>query len=118
MVHAHLADRQFIDMFIREGQTLAQIRSPHIIAIYDIGERSLRQMSVPSHLLGRANATTHVLVGGLSTIGMLIGGILGQLLGIRPTVWFTTLGPVLALLWIWLSPVGTLNSYPEPSDGE
>ncbi|MFJ2759171.1 protein kinase [Nocardioides sp. NPDC087217] len=39
MVHAHLADRQFIDMFIREGQTLAQIRSPHIIAIYDIGEQ-------------------------------------------------------------------------------
>jgi hypothetical protein len=40
MVHAHLADRQFIDMFIREGQTLAQIRSPHIIAIYDIGEQN------------------------------------------------------------------------------
>lgn len=39
MVHAHLADREFIDMFIREGQTLAQIRSPHIIAIYDIGEQ-------------------------------------------------------------------------------
>jgi serine/threonine protein kinase len=40
MVHAHLADRQFIDMFVREGQTLAQIRSPHIIAIYDIGEQN------------------------------------------------------------------------------
>ncbi len=39
MVHAHLADRQFVDMFIREGQTLARIRSPHIIAIYDIGEQ-------------------------------------------------------------------------------
>ncbi|TQL70724.1 serine/threonine protein kinase [Nocardioides albertanoniae] len=52
MVHAHLADRQFIDMFIREGQTLAQIRSPHIIAIYDIGEQQGSPFIVTQYIKG------------------------------------------------------------------
>lgn len=37
MVHGFLADAQFLGLFQSEARILAQIKSPHIISIYDIG---------------------------------------------------------------------------------
>jgi hypothetical protein len=39
-------------------------------------------------MLGRVNATMQVLVMGLFPLGALIGGILGELIGLRGTLWF------------------------------
>lgn len=87
-------------------------------AIYGIGERSLRQLLTPPRLLGRANATTHFLVESLSTVGMLAGGILASAIGIRPTVWLTTIGRVLALVWLLWSPVRHLHEYATSMESE
>ena len=54
--------------------------------IYAITNVSLRQRLCPDHLLGRVNATMRFLMMGLFPLGALFGGILGELVGLRPTL--------------------------------
>ena len=54
--------------------------------IYAITNVSLRQRLCPDHLLGRVNATMRFLMMGLFPLGALLGGVLGELLGLRPTL--------------------------------
>ena len=49
---------------------------------------SLRQRIVPDHLLGRVNAGYRLLAWGSMPIGAAIGGVLGELVGIRSVFWF------------------------------
>jgi len=83
-------------------------------AIRVINELSLRQALTPDRMLGRTNASWHVIEGAASLLGMLVGGLLGQYLGIRPTLWLAGLGNVLALIWLLRSPVRTLGTQHEP----
>lgn len=55
--------------------------------IYAITSVSLRQHLCPERMLGRVNATMRVLVLGLFPIGALVGGLLGELIGLRATLW-------------------------------
>ena len=51
--------------------------------VYEVNEISLRQSITPDHLMGRANASIHFIAGGLNTLGLAVGGILGTSLGAR-----------------------------------
>ena len=44
---------------------------------------SLRQRIVPDHLLGRVNAGYRLLAWGTMPLGALLGGVLGELIGLR-----------------------------------
>ena len=69
-------------------------------SIYDIGELSMRQAITPDRLLGRTNASAHFFVGGLSTVDMLIGGVLAEIFDWRvpffvfviPSIVFVVIG--------------------------
>ena len=63
---------------------LPQLFGDWAMVIFLINAISLRQAVTPDHLLGRMNASVRTLVGGLSPLGALIGGVLGQVLGPRP----------------------------------
>ena len=63
--------------------------------IYAVTNVSLRQRLCPDRMLGRANATMRFLMMGLFPLGALLGGILGELLGPRPTLWIA--GAIIAL---------------------
>jgi transmembrane secretion effector len=54
--------------------------------VYAITSVSLRQHICPDDFLGRVNATMTVLIMGLFPLGALLGGVLGDLVGIRPTL--------------------------------
>ncbi|HZA03167.1 MAG TPA: MFS transporter [Propionibacteriaceae bacterium] len=54
--------------------------------VYAITSVSLRQHICPDHFLGRVNATMTVLIMGLFPVGALVGGVLGDLVGIRTTL--------------------------------
>jgi MFS family permease len=84
--------------------------------IFNINEVSLRQAIVPDRLLGRANATIHFLSQGARPIGMLGGGVLAELLGLRPALYVASTGLLLSCLWLVFSPVRTLRVLPEPVD--
>ncbi len=66
--------------------------------IYAITNVSLRQRLCPERMLGRTNATMRFLMMGLFPLGALLGGALGELIGLRPTL-------CLASMIIVLSPL-------------
>lgn len=82
--------------------------------IYNINQVSLRQAITPDRLLGRMNASIRFIVWGILPIGALIGGVLGQRLGIFPTLVISSLGQLLAFLWVLCSPVRSLREQPAP----
>ena len=85
-------------------------------SIYDISEVSLRQAATPDRLLGRVNATRHVAFFGVMPIGALLGGLLGALIGLQPTIVVGAAGLLLAPLWIVAGPVRRLSEPPAPDD--
>lgn len=84
--------------------------------IYNIHQVSLRQTVTPDHLLGRMNASMRFIIWGTMPIGGLIGGVLGELIGLRPTLAVSALGSLLGAAWIILSPVRGLEEFPVEVD--
>ncbi|MCC6936085.1 MAG: MFS transporter, partial [Thermomicrobiales bacterium] len=74
-----------------------------IIAL--INEVSVRQTLVPERLLGRATATYRFLGGGMIPIGSIIGGLLGEMIGLRETLIVGCIGMLLAGIWVAASPL-------------
>jgi predicted MFS family arabinose efflux permease len=86
------------------------------IAVSNVHVVSLRQASTPDHLLGRMNASYRFFTYGAIPIGALIGGFLGEALGLRETLFVGSGGLLLALLWIVASAVPRLRELPsEPA---
>lgn len=73
---------------------------------------SLRQVITPAHLLGRVNAGCRFIAWGPLPLGALIGGYLGDAIGLRPTLYVTACGFLFALLWVVFSPVPGLKDFP------
>ena len=53
---------------------------------------------------------------GLVPIGALIGGVLGQTIGMREILFLAAAGEIAAVLWVLFSPVWSQRDLPEPSD--
>jgi predicted MFS family arabinose efflux permease len=54
--------------------------------VYAITNVSLRQRICPDRILARVNATMRVAIMGLFPLGALVGGVLGELIGVRATI--------------------------------
>jgi MFS family permease len=77
--------------------------------VFSINQISLRQTITPEHLLGRMNASVSFVVFGIPTIGALLGGALGQSIGLQKTLIIAAIGEILACLWIFFSPIRKLQ---------
>lgn len=82
--------------------------------VYNVNQVSFRQRLTPDRLLGRMNATVRFLAWGLSAVGALLGGVLGEFAGARTTLWVAALGICLAFLPVFFSPLRNLRELPEP----
>jgi predicted MFS family arabinose efflux permease len=82
--------------------------------IYNINQVSLRQAITPDHVQGRMNASVRFLVWGTIPIGALLGGTLGQTVGLWPTILAMVIGELLAPAWVLFSPVRHLRVQPAP----
>jgi MFS family permease len=74
-------------------------------SIYNVTQVSLRQRAVPDRLQGRMNASMRFLVWGTIPIGSLVGGALGEAVGLRPVLWLDVVGVMIAALAVTVSPV-------------
>lgn len=88
--------------------------------VYAITQVSVRQQVCPDRMLGRVNATTEVVVMGLSPLGAITGGVLGD--AIRPRWTLIPTGTLLvlwrALLWRALRGVRDVSDLPEAASVE
>jgi MFS family permease len=92
---------------------MGQLVGDTALAVYFIHAVSLRQTVTPDHLLGRMNASFEFLVTGIGPLGLLLGGALGQALGVRSTLLIAALGELTGCLWLVLSPVLKLRAFPQ-----
>ena len=83
---------------------------------WNINQISLRQAITPPRMQGRMNATMRFIVWGTIPLGAIIGGILGDLIGLHATIWVGAIGALLAFLPVALSPVRRLVTIPVQVD--
>ena len=84
--------------------------------VFRVAQVSLRQASTPISLQGRMNGAMNSLEVGLVPIGALLGGVLGELIGLRWTLFLAAGGELVAVLCILPSAVWSMRDLPTPSD--
>ena len=63
-------------------------------------------------MLGRMNSVMLTLLQGVVPVGALAGGLLGQTIGMRPTLFISIAGELLETLWVVFSPIRTMRELP------
>jgi len=81
-------------------------------AFYEINGVSLRQAITEDRLQGRMNASMRSIDFGAMLLGTALGGLLGEWVGLRPTLFIAVSGNFVAALWLALSPVARLREMP------
>lgn len=81
---------------------------------YNVNQISLRQAITPDRLQGRMNATMRTIVWGTVPVGSLLGGFLGNHLGVVDTMYIGGAVAGVASAWIVLGPVVNLTKQPQP----
>ncbi len=84
-----------------------------VFVIYNVNQVSLRQAITPDNLQGKMNATMRFLVWGVFPLGGLIGGVLGEAVGLRTTILISGIGLLASVVWVAFSPVRSLKTIPK-----
>ena len=77
---------------------------------------SYLQAATPRRLIGRVSSTTHFLAGVGFLVGPVIGGFLGEAIGIRQTILVSACLHVLWPIAVWRSPLRRMRELPRPAD--
>jgi MFS family permease len=82
------------------------------LIVYNVAQVSYRQAICPDRLLGRMNASVRFVVWGTIPLGGLLGGALGEVLGLRGALWLALAGEVASALWVVCSPLRRMRDLP------
>jgi len=88
------------------------------VVVYNVAQVSYRQTVCPDGLLGRMNASVRFVVWGVTPLGGLLGGALGEWIGVHATVWVTMLGQNAAILPLLFSPLRTMRDLPSSASND
>lgn len=88
---------------------IAQFASQLMGAVFIVNQTSVRQIITPDHVLGRVNASYQFLTMGMIPLGSLLGGVLGEVIGLRGTLVVGAIGTLLSVLWLVSSPIRALH---------
>ncbi|WP_405828318.1 MFS transporter [Streptomyces sp. NBC_01176] len=83
--------------------------------VYNVAQLSYRQSVTPPELLGRMNAAVRWIVWGTLPFGGILGGVLGSLIGVRPTLWLAFIGTWAAGWFVYFSPLRHMRDVPRPA---
>jgi predicted MFS family arabinose efflux permease len=107
----------FVAPFVHRDWTLVLLAAAFVVfwatvVVYNITQVSFRQGLCPPRLLGRMNATMRFLVWGTMPLGGLIGGALGEKIGVRETLLVAAIGGCVAVLPVYFSPLRHMRELP------
>lgn len=80
------------------------------LTVFNVAQLSLRQALVAESMLGRVGGLMRVAGWGTAPIGALVGGVLGTLVGVRPTLLIAALLETAIAVWIWRSPLWAVKA--------
>jgi MFS family permease len=83
------------------GQFLTSIG----LSVLDVNLVSLRQATAPLRIQGRVGATIRMVNWAMKPVGAVVGGLLGEQLGLRDTLWVAVAGGAVGAVWMLLSPI-------------
>jgi MFS family permease len=89
-----------------------QIFGDGMYMVFDINATSLRQAIAPQQVLGRITAFNRMLDLGFTLIGILIGGVIGQTVGLRTALCIGAGAMIVAAAWLFVSPVRNVVAAP------
>ena len=82
------------------------------LVMFNIGQVSLRQALTSDRYQGRMNATFSFIAGATVPLGGLLGGLLGESIGLRAALLLSAFGEMLGTLWLLFSPLRSLREQP------
>lgn len=82
------------------------------LTVLGVVQVSLRQALVPDRLAGRVGGLIRVAGWGAAPVGALIGGVLGQIAGLQPTLVVGAMLEVSVAVWVLRSPLGAIGAIP------
>ena len=80
--------------------------------IFVVNASSIRQAIVTKELQGRVMASMRFLTWGISPFGFLLGGTLGEHLGLQSTLIIAGLGMLSSFIWLFFSPLRSMREPP------
>ena len=83
------------------------------VVIFTVAQISFRQAVTPERLQGRMNAAMRWVTWGSIPLGTLIGGAIGQTIGLHFALWVGAIGALPAFLFVLLSPVRSIHAIPD-----
>ena len=83
------------------------------VVIYTVAQVSFRQAITPERLQGRMSAAMRWIVWGAIPLGTLIGGAIGQTVGLHFALWVGAIGALPTFLFVLLSPVRSIQAIPD-----
>jgi MFS family permease len=83
------------------------------VVIYSVAQISFRQAITPERLQGRMSAAMRWIVWGAIPLGTLIGGAIGQTVGLHFALWVGAIGALPTFLFVFLSPVRSIHAIPD-----
>ena len=95
---------------------LAEFFSGFGLMMQDISFGSISQALVPDRMRARVAGGYMFVNNGVRPIGSLMGGVLGGMLGVQPTLLIATVGSVLGVLFLLRSPAPSLRDLPETAE--
>ncbi len=90
-----------------------QISGDGMFMVYEINSTSLRQAVAPEEMLGRVNAFNRMLDLGFTLLGILMGGLIGQVWTLRPALYIGAGAMLAAAVWLFTSPARRVETAPE-----
>lgn len=88
------------------------------VILWNIGNVSLRQAITPERLLGRVTAITIVMARAAVPIGALIGGFLGELIGLREAIFVFAGGMTGSVIFLLILGVWKVDQLPDEQDSD
>ena len=89
---------------------VSQLLGDGAATIYEINQVSLVQAKASKAMQGRVNASKRFADWAARLLGLLAGGLMGQAIGLRPTLFVAAAGGLLSVAWLLFSPVRRLRS--------
>jgi MFS family permease len=92
---------------------LAEFLSGFNLMLLDISIGAIFAVVIPGELRSRVSGAFQAVNYGTRPVGALVGGVLGTLIGVRPTLWIAVAGATTGFLWVLPSPLARFRMPPE-----